>query len=212
MVSKLPVEVLAKIFSYLTDFRDLCNCSCVCRRWKDLLADDSNIWESILRAACPEKFCDDRLLDDVPNFKAKLAAYHCAWNGSDCSKNIFIKENKLTLHRNPVSQSSDAIRSKVGFVSGVHYWVVKWHGPKFGSTAVVGLATKDARLQDSGYYPLLGCDGESWGWDIPAGELRHGGQAVEKYPRIGDFKVTELYVLYCADVHAWRRECGLRAR
>ena len=189
MVSKLPEEVLVKIFSYLSDFRDLSTCSCVCRRWKDLLADDSNVWESILRTVCPSEFCEDPLLRDIPSFKGKIAAYYCAWDDSDRSKNIYIKKNKLTLHRNPVSQSSDSIRGKVGFISGVHYWAVVWHGPKFGSTAVVGLATKRAKLQDSGYYPLIGCDEESWGWDIPECQLRHGGTAIEKYPREGDCKV-----------------------
>lgn len=189
MVSKLPTEVLVKVFSYLSDFEDLCSCSCVCRRWRELLDDDSDIWDSILRAVCPINFCEDRLLDDLPNSKTKLVAYYCTWNDSDRSKNIYIKENKLTLHRNPVSQSSDAVRGRKGFRKGVHYWVVIWHGPNYGSTAVVGLATKDAKLQDSGYYPLLGCDTESWGWDIPDGQLRHDGAAIQKYPKDNDCKV-----------------------
>ena len=183
MANRLPAEVLVRIFSYLSEVKDLCRCSCVCRRWSELLADDSYIWESILRTVCPSEFCDDELLKVLPNFKARLAAYCCTWNDDDRSKNIYIKENRLTLHRKPISQSSDAIRGKVGFSRGVHYWIVIWHGPKFGSTAVVGLATKDAKLQDSGYYPLIGCDKESWGWDIAEGQLRHGGSAIEKYPR-----------------------------
>ena len=190
MVSRLPSEVLVKIFCYLPDLKDLYSCSCVCRRWQDLLGDDSDIWEGVLRTVCPAEFCDHSLLKDLPNFKAKLAAYCCAWNDNDRSKNITIKENKLTLHRNPVPQSSDAIRGKRGFMRGTHYWIIVWHGPKFGSTAVVGLATKHAKLQDSGYYPLIGCDKESWGWDIPEGQLRHGGEIIQKYPRQKDCKVS----------------------
>ena len=190
MVSRLPADVMVRIFSYLSEFRDLCSCTCVCRRWNELLADDSDVWDGMLRTVCPSSFCDDELLHDLSGSKAKLAAYYCTWNDKDCSKNIYIKENKLTLHRNPISQSSDGIRGKVGFAHGVHYWVVVWHGPRFGSVAVVGLATKAAKLQDSGYYPLIGCDKESWGWDLPEGQLRHGGVAIEKYPRNAKCKVS----------------------
>lgn len=186
MVSKLSPEILFTIFSYVQELKDLCNCSYVCRKWRELLDDDSCVWENKLRAVCPHYDREDNgcrlLLDDLPNVKAKLVAYCCSWNDSDCSKNISIKENKLTLHRNPVAQSSDAIRGKIGFIDGVHYWVVIWHGPKFGSTAVVGVATREAKLQDSGYYPLIGCDKESWGWDIPSCQLRHGGEELQQYP------------------------------
>ena len=191
MVSSLPSEMLLRIFSYLPELKDLCSCSCVCRKWRELLDDDSCVWENKLhelRLECP-KLADDHLLDTMPSPKAKLVAYCCRWNDDDRSKNIYIKENKLTLHRNPVAQSSDAIRGKVGFTSGVHYWVVIWHGPKLGSTAVVGVATKEARLQDNGYYPLIGCDKDSWGWDIPTCQLRHSGQEVQRYPKDSDYKV-----------------------
>lgn len=198
MASRLPTEVLLKIFSYLSEFRDLCNCSRVCRRWRSMLNDDSDLWEGLLRSLCPAEFFEHRFLKQLPNFKAKLVAYCCTWNDEDSSKNIYIKKDKLALHRNPVSLSSDAIRGKKGFVRGMHYWIVVWHGPKFGSTAVVGIATKHAKLQDNGYYPLIGCDKESWGWDIPDGKLRHGGEVVQKYPTQIDCKVRHAMCLWCS--------------
>jgi hypothetical protein len=43
-----------------------------------------------------------------------------AWDPDDRSINIYVKdEDRLTLHRHPVAQSTDCIRGKVGI-----FWVV----------------------------------------------------------------------------------------
>jgi SPRY domain-containing SOCS box protein 1/4 len=39
-----------------------------------------------------------------------------AWNPDDRSLNIFVKdEDRITIHRHPVAQSTDCIRGKVSF-------------------------------------------------------------------------------------------------
>lgn len=195
-MNNLPDDVLLKIFGYLSTVKDYCRCSCVCRRWHEVLNTDSRAWEQLLTTCTPEKYHKDPLLRVLDSAKARLIAFHFAWSENDHSCNVYVKENKLTLHRNPVAQSSDAIRSKRGFTQGQHYWTVIWHGPKFGSSSVVGVATKRALLQDSGYYALLGCDKESWGWDISENVIRHNGKAVEKYPQSCSVKVNRYDCLF----------------
>lgn len=147
-----------------------------------MLDATSEAWSLLLVECTPPEFRDDPLLKDVDSPKAKLAVFACAWSDSDRSENIYIKENKLTLHRKPVAQSTDAIRGKTGFSSGQHYWTVVWHGPNFGSSAVIGLATKKCELHGEGYFSLLGRNSESWGWDLSQNVLRHDGEALGKYP------------------------------
>ncbi len=189
-MDNLPNEVLCRIFSHLQSPEDLCRCAGVCRRWSALLEPSSEVWAVLLVEHTPQEFRNDALLTDLITPKAKLAAFACAWNDNDRSENIHIKKNRLTLHRNPVAQSTDAIRGKVGFSSGEHYWRVVWHGPNFGSSAVVGVSTKECKLHGGGYFPLLGNDSESWGWDLSDNVLRHSGDVDSTFPRHEDSKVS----------------------
>ena len=47
----------------------------------------------------------------ISPFQAKLRAFLRSWNPEDCSRNIYIKSNGFTLHRNPVAQENDAFCS-----------------------------------------------------------------------------------------------------
>lgn len=189
-MDKLPEEVLLTLFSYLPTYRDLVCCSMVCKKWRTLLDSDSDVWKHVLDREVPEGFVSDKLISPLESPKAKLMAYMCAWSDNDRSKNIEIKPNKLTIHRKPVAQSTDAIRSKRGFSHGQHYWTIIWHGPSFGSNAVVGVATKMCPLQGEGYYSLLGSDSESWGWDLSKKWLQHDGKSLESYPRVKSVEVS----------------------
>lgn len=64
------------------------------------------------------------LLLSVPSYKAKLRAFYHAWNPLDSSRHIYIKPNAFTLHRNPVAQSTDGARAKIGFECGRHIWEI----------------------------------------------------------------------------------------
>ena len=65
----------------------------------------------------------------LPTYKSKLRAFCHAWNPDDCSRNIYVKPSGFTLHRNPVAQSTDGGRGKIGFRHGRHAWEVIWEGP-----------------------------------------------------------------------------------
>lgn len=97
--SRLPDNVLECIFAYLP-LRDLRSCARVCRNWRRYLDDENNdVW----RALCLRRLADEalrtELLSAVPTFKAKLRAFHHAWNPNDCSPNVYVKPNGFTLHR-----------------------------------------------------------------------------------------------------------------
>ena len=98
-----------------------------------------------------------------------------SWNDQDKSLNIVLlpHTNSLVFRRYPVAQSTDCIRGKVGFTSGLHVWHIKWPSNQRGTHAVIGVATKDAPLHCSGYKSLIGSNAESWGWDIGRSKLMH---------------------------------------
>ena len=189
-MDKLKDEVLLLLFSHLPTYQDLVRCSMVCKKWQTLLDSGSEVWKHALDNEVPESFLSDKLVQQLESPKSKLMAYLCAWSDSDRSNNIEIKSNMLTLHRKPVAQSTDAIRGKRGFSHGQHYWTIIWHGPSFGSNAVVGIATKKSPLHGEGYYSLLGSDSESWGWDLSKKWLQHGGEKLDNYPRVGANEVS----------------------
>lgn len=55
---------------------------------------------------------------DMPMVSYEVACMH-AWSPDDRSLNIFVKEtDPLTLHRHPVAQSTDCIRTKIGYTKG----------------------------------------------------------------------------------------------
>ena len=62
------------------------------------------------------------------------------------SYNIFVKEDdKLTFHRHPVAQSTDCIRSKIGYERGLHVFEITWSTRQRGTHAVVGVSTGDCK-------------------------------------------------------------------
>lgn len=135
--SKLPRLVLEIIFSFL-ELDDLRNCSLVCRAWYSILNDENNdVW----RLHCVQKLAKEALrsniLDSVPSYRTKLKAFCHAWNPNDCSRNIYIKRDGFTLHRNPIARSTDGARGKIGFKRGRHCWEVWWQSP-LGTVAVIG--------------------------------------------------------------------------
>lgn len=187
----LPSPVLDTLFSFM-ETSDLRNCALVCSGWYRFLNDENNdVW----RLHCIRKLAEEALKSDlltgVPSYKAKLRAFYHAWNPNDCSRNIYIKSNGFTLHRNPVAQSTDAARGKLGFRNGRHCWEVWWEGP-LGTVAVVGIATKMAHLQCHGYVALMGADRESWGWNLVDNHLLHNGDTQGNYPQLNNAPIYQV--------------------
>lgn len=88
-------------------------------------------------------------------------------------------------YRNPVAQSTDACRGKIGFRHGRHAWEVIWEGP-LGTVAVIGIATKEAPLLCHGYVALVGSDEHSWGWNLVDNHLLHNGNVQGNYPLLNN--------------------------
>lgn len=190
---KLTSEILEIIFSYLS-ISDLRNCSLVCKDWYKFLNDEDNdVWRFHCVRKLAEEALKSDLLKNVPTYKAKLRAFYHAWNPNDCSKNMYVKSNGFSVHRNPIAQSTDGARGKIGFRSGRHCWEVWWEGP-LGTVAMIGLATKYAPLYCHGYVGLLGGNDQTWGWNLVDNFLLHNGDTQGNYPTVNNapkYQVTK---------------------
>ncbi|NWZ32498.1 FBSP1 protein, partial [Asarcornis scutulata] len=180
---RLPGRVLELVFSYL-ELRELRSCALVCKLWHRVLHGDENseVWRSLAARCLAEEALRTDILCNVPTYKGKVRAFHHAFSTNDCSRNVYIKKNGFTLHRNPIAQSTDGARTKIGFSEGRHAWEVWWEGP-LGTVAVIGIATKRAAMQCQGYVALLGSDDQSWGWNLVDNNLLHNGEVNGSFPQ-----------------------------
>lgn len=98
-------------------------------------------------------------------------------------------------YRNPVAQSTDACRGKIGFRHGRHAWEVIWEGP-LGTVAVIGIATREAPLLCHGYVALVGSDEHSWGWNLVDNHLLHNGNVQGNYPLLNNAPKYQVYCIF----------------
>jgi len=116
------------------------------------------------------------MLLDMPPVPRDIQTKH-AWNQDDRSYNIFVKEDdKLTFHRHPVAQSTDCIRSKIGYERGLHVFEITWSTRQRGTHAVVGFSTVEAPVHSVGYQSLVGSNEHSWGWDLGRNKVYHNSK------------------------------------
>uniref|UniRef100_A0A1I8FHV0 B30.2/SPRY domain-containing protein n=1 Tax=Macrostomum lignano TaxID=282301 RepID=A0A1I8FHV0_9PLAT len=99
---------------------------------------------------------------------------------NDRSLNIFVKEDDcLTLHRQPVAQSTDCIRVPEATrapAAPARVWQIHWSRKQRGTHAVVGVATANCPLHCVGYQSLVGSNPDSWGWDLGRNRALHDGR------------------------------------
>lgn len=137
------------------------------------------------------KFCSDfqvpprlEYLLDMPPVSHAVQVQH-AWNPDDRSLNIFVKDvDPMTLHRHPVAQSTDCIRTKVGYTKGIHLWELHWNSRQRGTHAIIGVATDKSPLHCVGYQSLIGSNAESWGWDLGRNRACHNTKASAMPPPV----------------------------
>lgn len=130
---------------------------------RESLANPANHLDNFLEPFQPWKI--DCLNELCPISRSIKEAH--AFNPGDSSANIYIVENDcMTMHRLPIAQSTDAIRGKVGYESGMHVWKIHWPVGQRGTNAVIGVATKAHPLRSSGYTSLVGSVEGGYGWDI----------------------------------------------
>ncbi|CAJ0598741.1 unnamed protein product [Cylicocyclus nassatus] len=186
VATRLPHHILSQIFQYL-QLSDLRSCTLVCRHWYNVLNfEDSAVWRALAQKKVSESaLADPYLLSELNTYKKKLRAFYYAWNPNDVSKNNYVRANGFTVHRQPVAQSTDGVRGKIGVSQGVHAFDITWEGP-LGTVAVVGVATRHAALHCPGYLPLLGSDDQSWGWNLVDNTLIHNGEQLGVYPRVNN--------------------------
>ena len=148
------------------------------------------------------------LLDTAP-VEREVQLQHC-WSDADHSPNIYIKhDDPLTFHRNPVYQTTDAIRGKggeeAGYTCGLHVWEVTWPADFRGTHPVVGVATRDCPLTEPGYKRIVGSNTNSWGWCLKSLKVYHDNRKYKNgvaYPRDIDEKLkvpTTFYMILDCD-------------
>lgn len=97
-----------------------------------------------------------------------------AWNPNDSSANIFVKDlDPLTFHRYPVAQSTDCIRTKIGYTKGIHLFKISWSSNLRGTHAIIGVASDKAQLHCVGYESIVGNSNDSWGWNLSRNTACH---------------------------------------
>jgi len=121
---------------------------------------------------------------DMPHCSFATQILH-SWNPDDRSLNIFVKEvDPLTLHRHPVAQSTDCIRTKMGYTKGIHLWELNWNSRQRGTHAIIGVASDKTALHCVGYQSLIGSNAESWGWDLGRNRACHNTKASNQPPPV----------------------------
>jgi len=162
--------------------------------WSQILHDENHkIWEHRCKELMQPSVLCSPTMKKVDGYRGKLRAFLGAWNPSreHCSSNIFLLEDRLTAHRIPAINQTDAVRGSLGFKRGVHAWDFRIVGP-LGSHFSIGVATAQAILSTKGgYLSLVGDNENSWGWDLVFGNLSTRGKVVAFYPQrtIYDFRV-----------------------
>jgi SPRY domain-containing SOCS box protein 1/4 len=124
---------------------------------------------------------------DMPHAPYNVQVQH-AWNPDDRSLNIFVKElDPFTLHRHPVAQSTDCIRTKMLYTKGIHLFELTWNSRQRGTHAIIGVGTDKTVLHCVGYQSLIGSGSDSWGWDLGRNRACHNtknsGVAPPIYPK-----------------------------
>lgn len=135
------------------------------------------------------------MLMDMPPVSKDIQIKH-AWNSDDRSFNIFVKEeDKLTFHRHPVAQSTDCIRSKIGYERGIHLFEINWSTRQRGTHAVVGVSTAEAPVHHVGYQSLVGSNEFSWGWDLGRNKAYHDSKNKQGSTYPANLKHDETFVV-----------------
>jgi len=135
---------------------------------------------SVRSSPMPQKLA---ILLDSPPVPTTSALEH-SWSTVDKSFNIVLREDDpMVMRRHPIAQSTDCVRGKQGYTSGLHMWEVSWPTRQRGTHAVIGVATRDAPLHAVGYQSLVGNSEQSWGWDLGRLKVFHNNvQVGEHYP------------------------------
>lgn len=122
-----------------------------------------------------------------------------SWTPDDCSTDLTVKkDDPLTFHRNPIAQVTNGIRGKQGYSSGFHVWQIDWPVKQRGTNAMIGVATKEAKLHITGYNSLIGIDENSYGWNIVNNLCHHNSKQCQtwKYPNDFNFCLAPS-TIYC---------------
>jgi len=85
----------------------------------------------------PEEELNSEFYSKLDSPKAILRRFCHGWDPKDCSKNICIQPNGLTLSHSALSFISvEKAYGKIGYRNGVHKWEVSWK-PQRGNNEII---------------------------------------------------------------------------
>ena len=143
--------------------------------------ENNNSWNDRMMKIIGPMPARIEMLMDMPTVPLDEQCRH-AWNPNDLSHNIYMREDDpLTLHRLPRANSTDGVRSKIGYETGIHLFEINWPMVQRGTTACVGVSTTEAPLHTVGYQNLIGRNKFSWGWDLSRKNAIHDKKG-RRYP------------------------------
>ncbi|ESO98637.1 hypothetical protein LOTGIDRAFT_201570 [Lottia gigantea] len=117
-------------------------------------------------------------------FPVTLTEYYAdtwVWDNQNKSSEVVLSQDSMEAYFNidPVNLSTgtSGVRGTRALGEGEHYWEVVFLEPPYGTSVMVGVGTKHAKLHTNNYeyVNLIGIDKESWGLSYK-GTIFHEGQ------------------------------------
>jgi len=130
-IQYLPQLLLDEIFKNL-GVQDLLNCMLVCQHWYNLLESGrSRPWRAALIHELPKRSADFYKSRQVDNPKDTLRLFFHGWNHQECTHNLKIRPDGLTVYFREIRQTTtDIVRSKIGYDHGVQVWEITYEQPQ----------------------------------------------------------------------------------
>ena len=117
------------------------------------------------------------------------------WDVKDRSRDTVTLPGNRVLFHPTWSNGTAGIRGNKPLTHGAHYWEIRFHKRVFGTSMMVGVATKQARLHTDIFTNLMGQDSESWGMSHK-GLIWHDGNSKRYTEEFQEQVSTTVGVLY----------------
>ena len=119
------------------------------------------------------------------------------WNLEENCKDIQLKgpEGKTALFHPGWSNGTAGIRGSKALNQRKHYWEIHVSERIFGTSIMLGIGTKDARLYANRFFNMLGENDQSWGLSH-RGKLWHNGNSSKYTKAFIEGKPTTIGLLF----------------
>uniref|UniRef100_A0A1B6C1E4 B30.2/SPRY domain-containing protein n=1 Tax=Clastoptera arizonana TaxID=38151 RepID=A0A1B6C1E4_9HEMI len=155
--------------------------------------------DAVKPTTLPSFVCDSCLEDPVTSCDEEMLieGREWAWDKTvTTAATLLSKQNREVRFHPGYSSGTAAVRGDAAFLHGrIYYWEIKMLTALYGTDVMVGIGTKNAKLDKFAYQfcSLLGSDKESWGFSY-TGKLQHNGKSHFYGPPFGKGSVVGIYL------------------